>query len=105
MRALHTLGPVVVAPSTDEVGTNMLLRRPVRVVPAHFGPDSYRKHLQGAAEAGVPVSVVESSELGFDLDLPDDILTVLGARRAGRTKTVLRELDVSARLTARSSHG
>jgi 2-phospho-L-lactate guanylyltransferase len=94
MRALHTLGPVVVAPSLDETGTNLLLRRPPGVIGSRFGPQSYRNHLQEAAEADVPVSVVESQELGFDLDVPDDILTVLHARRAGRTREVLRALDL-----------
>ncbi len=101
-RCLHTLGPVVLAPSTDGAGTNLLLRRPVRIISSRFGPDSYRKHLLEVAEAQVPVAVVESPELGFDLDVPDDILTVLGSRRAGRTREVLRELDAAARLDERA---
>jgi 2-phospho-L-lactate guanylyltransferase len=99
-RAVHTLGPVVLAPSTDETGTNLLLRRPPRAIDARFGPDSYRKHLQTAAEADVPVAVIELPELGFDLDVPEDILTVLEARKAGRTREVLQELDMPARLAA-----
>lgn len=97
-RALHTLGPVVVAPSQDDAGTNLLLRRPPHVIGSYFGHDSYRRHVQAAAEADVPVSVVESAELGFDLDAPDDILTVLAARRASRTREVLRALDLPRRL-------
>ncbi|MGH2676378.1 MAG: 2-phospho-L-lactate guanylyltransferase, partial [Actinomycetota bacterium] len=42
--ALHTLGPVVAAPSDSDAGTNLLLRRPPRVIPARFGTDSFRKH-------------------------------------------------------------
>lgn len=100
MRALHTLGPVVLAPSQDDMGTNLLLRRPTGAITSHFGQDSYRRHVQAAAEAEVPVSVVESAELGFDLDVPDDILTVLAARRASRTREVLRALDLPGRLAA-----
>lgn len=98
-RALHTLGPVVLGPSLDESGTNLLLRRHPGVIGSRFGPDSYRRHLEAAAEADVPVSVVEQPELGFDLDHPDDILTVLKARRPGRTREVLRELDLRAHHT------
>jgi 2-phospho-L-lactate guanylyltransferase len=97
-RALHTLGPVVLAPSLDESGTNLLLRRPPTTIASRFGPDSYRRHLQDAAEVDVPVSVVEQTELGFDLDQPDDILTVLRSRRPGRTREVLRELELPERL-------
>ena len=54
-RALHTLGPVVLGPSADGAGTNLLLRRGAggdRI--ARFGPDSFRKHVQAAAEADLP---------------------------------------------------
>jgi len=101
-RAIHTLGPVVLAPSANETGTNLLLRRPPDAVEARFGPDSYRKHLQAAAEADVPIAVVEQPELAFDVDEPDDILGVLTSRRAGRTREVLRDLDVQRRLRVRT---
>ena len=97
-RALRTLGAVVVAPSTDEGGTNLLIRRPPRSIGARFGHDSYRRHLQGATEADVPAAVVEATELAFDLDLPSDILTVLESRREGRTLQVCRDLDLGARV-------
>jgi 2-phospho-L-lactate/phosphoenolpyruvate guanylyltransferase len=99
-RALHTLGAVVLAPSADEGGTNLLVRRPPGTIAARFGHDSYRRHLQAAAEADVPTAVVEIPELAFDLDLPGDILTVLEADRRGRTHEVCIDLDAKARLTA-----
>jgi 2-phospho-L-lactate guanylyltransferase len=102
-RALHTLGPVVLAPSTDESGTNLLVRRPPAAIRARFGSDSYRKHLQGAAELGVPTSVVDLPELAFDLDVPGDILTVLDENVPGRTLEVCREMDLRSRLAAHTS--
>jgi 2-phospho-L-lactate guanylyltransferase len=102
-RTLHTLGPVVLAPSADEHGTNLLLRRPPTAIDARFGLDSFRRHLEAAAEADLPVSVVERAELAFDLDEPDDILTVLRSPRASRTRAVLRELGADERLDARAS--
>jgi 2-phospho-L-lactate guanylyltransferase len=101
-RALHTLGPVVLGPASDGAGTNLLLRRPPRVLPARFGPDSYRRHLQEAAEADIPTSVVELREIGFDLDLPDDILTVLGDRKSGRTREVCEDMDLRSRITVKA---
>ena len=44
------------------------------------------------------MAVIEHVELAFDVDLPDDILTVVNDRRAGRTREVLRALDVTARV-------
>ena len=101
-KALHTLGSVVLAPSADEGGTNLLLRRPPTSIPARFGHDSYRKHLQEAAEADVPTAVVEVDELAFDLDLPNDILTVLDSGRDTRTLQVCHDLDLRSRIPARA---
>jgi 2-phospho-L-lactate guanylyltransferase len=101
-RALHTLGPVVLAPSLDEGGTNLLVRRPPQAIDARFGNDSYRKHLERAAEADVPVSVVEIPEIAFDVDLPGDILTVLDAAKPGRTLEVCLQMDAAARIPTRT---
>lgn len=97
--ALHTLGPVVVAPSRDGHGTNLLIRRPPTGVPACFGPDSFTRHLNAAADADLPVAVVERPELAFDVDSPNDILTVLDARKRGRTLEVCLDMDLPSRLT------
>jgi 2-phospho-L-lactate guanylyltransferase len=98
--ALRTLGSVVLAPSDDEAGTNLLIRRPPRSIPARFGRDSFRRHLQEAAEAGLPTAVVEVPELAFDLDLPDDILTLVRAGKTGRTLDVCLEMDLPGRLAS-----
>jgi 2-phospho-L-lactate guanylyltransferase len=97
--ALHTLGTVVVAPSADRGGTNLLLRRPPRAIQARFGPDSYNRHVALAAAKGLPVSTVERRELAFDLDHPGDILTLLATGHAGRTIEVCRDMDLAQRLT------
>ena len=104
-RALHTLGPVVLAPSTDERGTNLLLRRPATVMPARFGPDSHRLHLRAAAERELPIAVVREPALASDVDVPDDILIVLQSPRPTRTREVLRELRVDERMSAAAGGG
>ena len=101
-RALHTLGRVIVAPDADETGTNLLVRRPPRAIPARFGPDSYRRHLESAETKGVPAAVVELEELAFDLDGPGDILTLLQSRREGRTREVCLDMDLRSRIGIRT---
>lgn len=98
--ALRTLGAVVLARSADGSGTSLLLRRPPRAIPARFGPDSFRRHLELAAERDLPVSVVQRRELSFDVDRPDDILTLLADGRRGRTREVCLQMDLGARLRA-----
>jgi 2-phospho-L-lactate guanylyltransferase len=99
-RALHTLGPVVIAPSADGIGTNLLLRRPPSVMPSSFGRDSFRRHVEAAAERDLPIAVVETGEIGFDLDVPGDILTMLRNGRRGRTRQVLEEMEAAPRVAA-----
>jgi 2-phospho-L-lactate guanylyltransferase len=98
--ALRTLGAVVLARSADGSGTSLLLRRPPRAIPARFGPDSFQRHLRLAAERDLPVAVVERPELSFDVDRPDDILTLLADGRRGRTREVCLQMDLGARLRA-----
>jgi 2-phospho-L-lactate guanylyltransferase len=98
--ALRTLGAVVLARSADGSGTSLLLRRPPRAIPARFGPDSFRRHVELAEARALPVSIVERRELSFDVDRPDDILTLLADGRRGRTREVCLQMDLGARLRA-----
>jgi len=98
--ALRTLGAVVLARSADGSGTSLLLRRPPRAIPARFGPYSFRRHVELAEARGLPVSIVERRELSFDVDRPDDILTLLADGRRGRTREVCLQMDLGARLRA-----
>ena len=100
--ALHTLGPVVLAPAESDGGTNLLVRRPPRAIPARFGRSSFHRHREAAAERGIPVSLVDLPELAFDLDAPEDILTLLRARRQGRTREVCLAMDLESRLRVRA---
>jgi len=100
--ALRSLGPVVITPSHDEAGTSLLLRRPPRAIPARFGPDSFRRHLDLAAAKGLPVAVVDRRELSFDLDGPSDILALLHTGRRGRARQVCLEMDLGERLSAQA---
>ncbi|MEX0989443.1 MAG: 2-phospho-L-lactate guanylyltransferase [Actinomycetota bacterium] len=109
-RALATLGPVVLAPSSPPArsgggegpGTNLLLRRPPRAIRPRFGSDSYAKHRVEAERKGLPVASVDEPDLSFDLDVPDDILTLLETGRSGRTLAVCQELDLGSRLQVRT---
>src|ERR671910_407014 len=98
--ALRTLGAVVLARSADGSGTSLLLRRPPRAIPARFGPDSFRRHVKLAEARDLPVSIVRRRELSFDVDRPDDILTLLADGRRGRTREVCLQMDLGARLRA-----
>ncbi len=69
---------IIIAPSRDG-GTNALLLQPVHAIPFAFGRDSFLRHQRLAAEAGIPVQVVESDSLLFDIDLPEDYRLVFNS--------------------------
>jgi 2-phospho-L-lactate guanylyltransferase len=100
--ALQTLGPVVAVPSESDAGTNVLLRRPPRVIPARFGTDSFRKHREAADVLGVPFSSVDAPELAFDLDRPADIVRLMDAGGPGRTRAACLEMGLAERLSVRA---
>jgi 2-phospho-L-lactate/phosphoenolpyruvate guanylyltransferase len=100
--ALATLGPVVLAPSEAGGGTNLLVRRPPRVMPARFGTESFAKHLSGARRRGLPAAVSRRPELTFDVDTPDDLAALLRNPAGPRTRAACAELEVGARLAART---
>ena len=62
---------IIIAPSRDG-GTNALMLQPAQAIPFAFGRDSFQRHRHLAEEAGIPVRVVESDSLLFDIDLPED---------------------------------
>ena len=73
-------GPqIIIAPSRDG-GTNALMLQPAQAIPFAFGRDSFRRHQRLAVEAGIPVRVVESASLLFDVDLPEDYRLVFNHR-------------------------
>lgn len=63
---------IVVCPSGRFDGTNILLRKPPSAIATHYDNNSYENHLQAAREAGIPAKIIESKNLMFDLDTPDD---------------------------------
>ena len=93
-----TLGPVVVAPDRTKQGTNLLLRRPVRAIPARFGSGSLPKHMAAAETKELPVATVDRPELSFDLDLPVDIVTLIESGAPGKTRDTLLEMDAATRV-------
>ena len=70
---------ITIAPSRDG-GTNALMLQPPQAIPFAFGRDSFLRHQRLAAAAGIPVHVVQSDSLLFDIDLPEDYRLVFNHR-------------------------
>jgi 2-phospho-L-lactate guanylyltransferase len=96
--ALRLEAPVVAVRAASDGGTNLLVRRPPDAIRARFGRESYAKHRWAAQRARVSVRAVESEELAFDLDGPDDLVRLLASGRPCRAYTTCREMGLAERL-------
>lgn len=67
---------IVIAPDRAGTGTNALLLRPIDIVPFRFGPGSFARHVAEARALGTLVRVHESDGTAFDLDRPEDLITL-----------------------------
>lgn len=101
-KGLTSQGEVVAAPAATDGGTNLLLRRPATAIPARFGRDSFDKHRRGAELAGRRFTEVPSFELGFDLDMPGDLVRTLHTDRPGRGRAICLEMGLAERLRGRA---
>jgi len=64
---------VAIAPDRAGIGTNGLAQSPADAIAFRFGMGSFARHREAAAEAGLPLAVVERPGLAFDLDTPADL--------------------------------
>ena len=71
----------LVIASSQTGGTNALLLAPPDAIAPAFGVDSFARHTRLARQAGLAVEVVESPNLAWDVDTPEEY-HILG-RRAG----------------------
>jgi 2-phospho-L-lactate/phosphoenolpyruvate guanylyltransferase len=97
-RALALPGDVVAAPAASDGGTNVLVRRPPGAIPARFGRSSFGRHRAAAYRQGRTFQEVRAVELGFDLDRPADLLTLLASDADSRARSACRRLGLAARL-------
>lgn len=62
-----------VVPDRHGTGTNALLISPPLAMTPSFGPGSHGRHLDLAADAGLPARSVAIPSLAFDVDTPEDL--------------------------------
>jgi 2-phospho-L-lactate guanylyltransferase len=73
--AMPATGPgVLLVPSLDFSGTNLMTRTPPDVIPTRFGRLSLARHLDDCRTRGVPCEVVRMPRPAIDLDVPRDLI-------------------------------
>jgi 2-phospho-L-lactate guanylyltransferase len=65
---------VVLVPSRDFSGTNMMVRTPADVIATHFGRLSLVRHRENCRELKLPCKLIRLMRPALDLDLPADLI-------------------------------
>jgi 2-phospho-L-lactate guanylyltransferase len=86
-------GAVVLVPASADGGTGAAILRADAPFAFQFGPDSFRRHGEAAAAAGLKAIVVRAASLGLDIDRPEDLNDVTRRARGGRTVGVVERLQ------------
>lgn len=65
---------VVLVPSRDLSGTNIIVRTPADAIPTRFGRMSLTRHLAECRARAIPCEIVRMPRPALDLDVPDDLI-------------------------------
>jgi len=67
---------VTIIPDRRHEGTNVISVPPAAGFTFSYGPGSFARHLAEARRVSLPIRVVYSSPLAWDVDVPDDLTAV-----------------------------
>jgi 2-phospho-L-lactate/phosphoenolpyruvate guanylyltransferase len=81
----------VMVPSRSGTGTNALLRNPPGLFVSHFGPDSFRKHMEEARRSGATCRVLRNPRIELDIDDLTDVQAFMAMAR--KTTATHRQLE------------
>ena len=83
---------LIMVPSYDGTGTNVLERAPPDVIASGFGPGSFERHRNAGAAAGAEVRIMRPPGITLDLDTPQDLLRL--EKQTGDNNDILDYLEL-----------
>jgi 2-phospho-L-lactate guanylyltransferase len=87
-------GAVVLVPSRDFSGTNMIVRKPPAIIATQFGRFSLVRHLDDCRSRGIPCDVVRLERPALDLDVPEDLQEFVRRHSMTHTQAHLARLSL-----------
>jgi 2-phospho-L-lactate/phosphoenolpyruvate guanylyltransferase len=101
---LHRMGSsIIVSPSEDYSGTNLLLMTKRARIALHYDDDSFNKHARDATAAGARAAVYYSENVAFDIDHAGDVHRYFKFGRRNSTMNFLeRTLKQARRLETKA---
>jgi len=90
LKELYSAGdpvPRVVLSPSLKGGTNVMVREPPNIIAPAYGRWSFSTHLRAAQKTGLAVYSVSNLRLSFDVDTPEDLITMKRRDPHGKTQT------------------
>lgn len=81
---------VTLVPDNSGEGTNALMLSPPDIIGYAFGARSFRHHIESSSTAGVSALVLRNTHLERDIDVPDDLVQLVGDLPPSATRDFLR---------------
>lgn len=89
---------VTLAPSSNRLGTNAAFCMPPGIIPLTFNGRGLADHLAAARLAGADTHILDLPSVALDLDLPEDIASLLDARADCKTRSFILDLVDSGQI-------
>ncbi|HVA77628.1 MAG TPA: 2-phospho-L-lactate guanylyltransferase [Candidatus Binataceae bacterium] len=93
--AIENEPAVVLVPSRDFSGTNVIARSPAAVIPTRFGRQSLAKHLDDCRARAVRCEVLRLARPALDLDLVNDLYEFVRTASTTHTLNQLSRLGIA----------
>lgn len=93
--AMHPGPGVVLVPSRDFSGTNVIARSPAGIIRTRFGRQSLAKHLDDCRAHAVPCQVLRLARPALDLDLVNDLYEFVRTASTTHTLNQLSRLGIA----------
>jgi len=85
---------VVISPSKDGYGTNLLFRRPPNIIPTKYGVRSFEKHRKTALANNINFRVYKNPRIALDIDKPEDLIEFIKIGKHTKTFNMLQKLHL-----------
>jgi 2-phospho-L-lactate guanylyltransferase len=93
--AMNSAPAVVLVPSRDSSGTNVIARSPAEVIPTRFGRQSLARHLDDCRARAVRCEVLRLARPALDLDLVNDLYEFVRTASTTHTLNQLSRLGIA----------
>jgi|TARA_B100001750_G_scaffold21764_1_gene14637 2-phospho-L-lactate guanylyltransferase len=85
---------IIISPSVNKNGTNILFRRPPDIIKTSYDENSYHNHLNNVKKKNLKYYIIENESLMLDLDHPQDLKTIYKKLKSSRTKKVIEKFGL-----------